>query len=189
MCFVKVVTPSWDALCSLNMQVTLNMIWSISSGFSNLVFSFARDAYFACCRNQRILPLCSWLPIYIRQYSNGQLLIPLPAIHFADLQPPGSSCSLISMLNLFVLGSQPSDWYKKSHPSSTNSPYLQLRLSIQSAVLEKIIIFFAASYIVNLHCYVVLSFFLYLLLFCALSLRSDQLEKVKKKKKNCFLFC
>ena len=117
------------------------MVWSISSGFSNLVFSFARDAYFACCRNQRILPLCSWLPIYIRQYSNGQLLIPLPAIHFEDLEPPGSSCSLISMLNLFVLGSQPSDWYKKSHPSSTNTPYLQLRLSIQSAVLEKIIIF------------------------------------------------
>ena len=72
---------------------------------------------------------------------------------------------------------------KKSHPSSTNTPYLQLRLSIQSAVLEKIIIFFAASYIVNLHCYVVLSFFLYLLLFCALSLRSDQLEKVKKKRR------
>ena len=111
-------------------------------GFSNLAFRFTKEAYFACYGNQRILPLCSWLPIYIREYNNGQLLIPLPAIHFADLQPPGSSCSLISMLNLFVLGSQPSDWYKKSHPSSTNTPYLQLRLSIQSAVLEKIIIFF-----------------------------------------------
>ena len=110
-------------------------------GFSNLAFSFAREAYFACCHNQRILPLCSWLAVYIREHSSGQWLTPLPAIRFADLQPPGSSCSLISMLNLFVLGSQPSDWYKKSHPSSTNTPYLQLRLSIQSAVLEKIIIF------------------------------------------------
>ena len=170
-------------------------------GFSNLAFSFVRDAYFACCHNQRILPLCSWLAVYIREHSSGQLLTPLPAIRFADLQPPGSSCSLISMLNLFLLGSQRSDWYKKFHPCSTNSPspkkkeasdcfptslvlsYLELHLLISSSSKKNHKFYFLLlPFYINLNFYVVFSLFFYLMLFCALSFHSDQLEKVKK---NC----